>query len=264
MSRDLVDAALEVARVAGEVALVHYRRHVSGERIAVETKSDGSPVSAADRAAEEAARAFLSRAFPDDGVLGEELGLTRPDAKRRWVLDPIDGTKSFLAGVPLWGTLVALVEGEDVLVGAAAFPATGEAIAAAPGSGCTVIGGRAGVSSVAELSQALVLATDEWFPEEPACAPRWASLVKRVRLARSWGDCYGYYLVATGRAELMTDGKLSAWDGACFLPIIEEAGGVFTDWEGRRTAFGKGVIATNRALAKVARVALDVPVDLIA
>lgn len=259
MTKNLVEIALEAAQAGGAVALDHYKRHVSGQRLDVEIKSDGSPVSHADRASEEAVRAFLSRHFPEDGILGEELGLTRPDAKRRWVIDPIDGTKSFLAGVPLWGSLLALVEGEEVLVGAAAFPVTGEAIAAAPGTGCHVVGGKAGVSAVADLAKALVLATDEWFPEAPEVAPRFADLVKRARLARSWGDCYGYYLVATGRAELMTDGKLSPWDAACFLPIIEEAGGVFTDWDGKRTVFGRGVIATNRALAHDARAALGVP-----
>jgi histidinol phosphatase-like enzyme (inositol monophosphatase family) len=261
MSLNLVEMALEASQLGGAVALAHYKKHVSGERLDVEIKSDGSPVSHADRASEEAVRAFLTKHFPDDGILGEELGLTRPDAPRRWVIDPIDGTKSFLAGVPLWGSLLALVEGENVLVGAAAFPVTGEAIAAAPGTGCKVIGGRAGVSATADLAQALVLATDEWFPEAPEVAPRFANLAKRARLARSWGDCYGYYLVATGRAEVMTDGKLSPWDAACFLPIIEEAGGVFTDWQGKRTVFGQGVIATNAALAKAARSALDVPFE---
>lgn len=258
MTQADLEAAIEVARMTGDVAMSFYRSHVRGERLRVETKADGSPVSHADRAAEKAARAFLQRYFPEDGILGEELGETRPEARRKWCIDPIDGTKAYLAGVPLWGCLVALVEDGTVLAGAARFPATGEAIAAAPGTGCIVENGRAGVSSVAEIAQALVLTTDEHFPSAPACREPWQALARRARLARSWGDCFGYYLVATGRAELMTDGRLSPWDAACFVPIIEEAGGVVTDWDGKRTAFGRGLIATNRALAGETRALLGV------
>jgi len=120
--------AAELARLTGDVALRHYH-----SRLVVETKADGSPVTAADRAAEEAARSWVRRFFPDDGILGEELGEERVGARRRWVIDPIDGTKSFVRGVPLWGSLVALCEGDTVLAGAAYFPAINELIAAAPG-----------------------------------------------------------------------------------------------------------------------------------
>jgi histidinol phosphatase-like enzyme (inositol monophosphatase family) len=191
--------------------------------------------------------------------LGEELGEMRPGARRRWCIDPIDGTKSFLTGAPLWGSLVALVEGQDVIAGAAYFPATSELIAAAPGGGCVTEGAPPGVSSIASVDLATVLTTDERFQEAPECRDPWRRLAASARLARTWGDCFGYYLVATGRAELMTDGKLNPWDAACFLPIIEESGGVFTDWCGVRTAFGRGVIATNRAAASALRDALGVP-----
>src|SRR5687767_13994071 len=120
-------AAAEVAQLAGDAAMRYYRTGIG-----VETKSDGSPVTAADRAAEQLARDWIEARFPGDGILGEELGATRPDARRRWILDPIDGTKSFVAGVPLWGTLVAVAEGEKILAGAAYFPAVGELVAAAP------------------------------------------------------------------------------------------------------------------------------------
>ncbi len=255
MSSDL-EAALELARLTGAVALAHYRAHQRARSLSVETKADGSPVSIADRASEEAARAFLAERFPRDGVLGEELGASNPDARRRWCIDPIDGTKSFLRGVPLWGSLVALVEGDLVLAGAASFPVTGEIIAAAPGEGCVTDGVMAGVSDVIDLADATVLTTDERFPDIPACEAPWRALAARAKIARTWGDCYGYYLVATGRAELMTDGRLSPWDAACFQPIIEEAGGVFTDWRGHRTSFGEGVIATNRGVAEAARALL--------
>lgn len=259
MTQSLLEAAIDLAKVTGDVALHHYKRHVRGERLDVETKQDGSPVSAADRAAELAAREFIRKYFPQDGILGEEMGEERPEAPRRWCIDPIDGTKSFLGGAPLWGSLVALVQDEEVLAGAAYFPVTAELIAASPGKGCVTDGAAVGVSTVADIAMATVLTTDERFPDAPECVDPWRKLAAASRISRTWGDCFGYYLVATGRAELMTDGKLSAWDAACFLPIIEESGGVFTDWFGRRTAFGRGVIATNKVGARDLRRALDVP-----
>jgi histidinol-phosphatase len=252
-ARSWMETAEAVARVAGEVALRHYHRGV-----AVETKGDGTPVSVADRQAEEAARAWLEKHCPQDGILGEELGTTRPDARRRWILDPIDGTKSFVRRVPLWGTLVALAEGEKVLAGAAFFPAVDEILVAAQGAGCLWNGKQAHVSSVSRLSEAVVLATDVRMGT-PAQVAGLDTLCSRAGHVRTWGDCYGYLLVATGRAEVMTDAVMAPWDSAALQPIIEEAGGVFTDWSGRRTAFGGSSVASNAALAAEVRAALGGP-----
>ncbi len=257
-SRELLDAAIEVTRRAGEVARKH---HAKLAELSVELKSDGSPVTVADRAAEDAARAFLEEHFPEDGILGEEGGAVRADAKRKWCLDPIDGTKSFVSGVPLWGSLAAVIEDGVVLAGAMCFPMTGEGIAAAPGLGCVVQGpARAGVSPVASIDQALVLCTDYQFKEAPERASPFSKLATRARQTRTWGDCYGYYLVATGRAEFMSDGMLSPWDCAVLFPILEEAGGIVTSWRGERDLGGThGAIATNRVLAKEIRDVLGVP-----
>ena len=222
----------------------------------MERKDDGSPVTDADRAAERAVREWIEQRFPHDGILGEEYGVSRPDAPRRWFIDPIDGTKSFVRGVPLWGSLVAVVEGESVLAGAAAYPATGELLAAARGEGCFHNGARAAVSTVTELGDAIALTTDPSFAAAPALRARWDAFTGAVACTRGWGDCYGYLLVATGRAEVMVDGVFSPWDAAAFQPIVEEAGGVFTDWLGRPTAFGGNGIATNRALAAPIRARL--------
>jgi histidinol phosphatase-like enzyme (inositol monophosphatase family) len=248
-----MDAAEAVARVAGEVALRHYHRGVT-----VETKKDGTPVSVADRQAEEAARAWLEKHCPEDGILGEELGATRPEARRRWILDPIDGTKTFVRRVPLWGTLVALAEGENVLAGAAYFPAVDELVVAAQGAGCLWNGRPARVSGVSKLSEALVLTTDARMGTG-AQIRELEGLCARAGLVRTWGDCYGYLLLATGRAEAMVDSIMAPWDSAALQPIIEEAGGVFTDWSGRRTAFGGSVVASNAALAAEVRAALGGP-----
>jgi histidinol phosphatase-like enzyme (inositol monophosphatase family) len=252
-----MEAVAEVARLAGGVAARHFRSRL----LAVERKGDGSEVTAADREAERAAREWIEARFPGDGILGEELGAARPEAARRWLLDPIDGTATFVRGAPLWGTLVAVAAGDEVLAGCAYYPAVEELVVAAPGEGCWWNGSRCAVSAVGDLSAATVLTTDERFRTREGTALRdrlagWRALAERAAVSRSWGDCYGYLLVATGRAEVMVDPVLSPWDSAVLLPIVEEAGGVLTDWEGTRTAFGGSAVATNRALAAEARALL--------
>lgn len=249
-----IGPAADLARLTGDIALGHYR-----SRLTIEIKSDGSPVTIADRAAEHAAREWVERYFPDDGVLGEEFGEQRPGARRRWVIDPIDGTKAFVRGTPLWGSLVALCEGERVLAGAAYFPAVGELIAAAPGAGCWWNGSRCSVSSISALDGATVLTTDARFLDRPERRSGWERIANQSSVARTWGDCFGYLLVATGRAEVMCDPILSPWDAAALYPIVCEAGGAFTDWNGRDTAFGGSAIATNQALAVRARALLADP-----
>ncbi|HEY2954988.1 MAG TPA: inositol monophosphatase family protein [Candidatus Eisenbacteria bacterium] len=246
-----MQAAAEAARAAGDAAHRRYRT-----RLAIEEKADGSPVTEADRAAERAAREWIEARFPADGIQGEELGRARPEARRRWLIDPIDGTRTFVRGVPLWGSLVAVAEGERVLAGAACFPALGEAAAAARGCGCWWNGARCSVSAESSLERATVLVTDPRFAEAPARRAGWERLAARAALSRTWGDCYGYLLVATARAEVMADPVLSPWDAAAVMVIVEEAGGAFTDWDGAPTAFGGSAVATNAALARAARLVL--------
>ncbi|MCA0377648.1 MAG: histidinol-phosphatase [Gemmatimonadetes bacterium] len=250
----LLQAAAEVAELAAGVAMRWYRQTFD-----VDIKGDGSPVTIADRTAEQEARAWIAQRFPHDGIMGEEFGLERGDAPRRWILDPIDGTKAFVRGVPLWGTLIACCEGETVLAGAACYPAVGELVAAAPGEGCWWNGSRAQVSRASSLAHATVLITDERFPDRPARRARWQALAADANVARTWGDCYGYLLVATGRAEVMVDDIVNPWDAAAIQPLITEAGGVFTDWRGRATAFGGDLIATNAGVARATRAHLVEP-----
>lgn len=244
----LMQAVSEVARRAGDLALSHFRKSLE-----VETKRDGTPVTVADREAESRAREWIEARFPEDGILGEEYGVHLPNAKRRWILDPIDGTKTFVRGVPLWGTLVAVAQGEEILAGAAYFPAVNEALVAAPGHGCWWNGARCSASAISDLSSATVLLTDDRFEAHPDRLDGWRDLSRRSAVSRTWGDCYGYLLVATGRAEVMIDDVLSPWDAAALLPIIHESGGVFTDWSGSPTAFGGSAIATNGPLAREVR-----------
>lgn len=244
----LLQAVQECADLTGAFALGHYRKD-----IAVDTKSDGSPVTVADLGAESAARDWIRSHFPDDGVFGEEFGDTPGTSRRRWIIDPIDGTKSFVRGVPLWGSLVAVLEGQQVIAGAASFPAVAETIAAAVGCGSWVNGSRARVSSVAEISAATVLISDDRVFGDDARREKWRQLAAAAGTSRTWGDAFGYLMVASGRAEVMVDARINAWDIACFQPIVEEAGGVFTDLDGTVTVFGEHSIATNAALAAESR-----------
>lgn len=249
-----LEAVTDVARVAGEVALRYFGRPVEVER-----KGDGSPVTIADREAERAAREWIARRFPGHAVLGEELGETAGTGPHRWILDPIDGTKSFVAGVPLWGTLVAVLEGETVLAGAINCAAAGQLVAGAVGEGAWGNGSRVRVSSTATIGAATLLTSDERFPDRPERREAWRALAARAGVVRTWGDCYGYVLVATGRADAMVDDRMNPWDAAALVPVIQEAGGRLTDWRGRVTAFGGDTVATNAALDREVRAALGVP-----
>ena len=244
----LLEAAQELARRTGGIALRHFRSALS-----IEAKADGSPVTIADRAAEQAAREWIAQRFTDDGIVGEEFGTHLPGAKRRWLIDPIDGTKTFIRGVPLWGSLIAICEANTVLAGAAFFPALDEMLVGATGLGCWWNGTRTRVSTTSALADAVVLTTDERFSRTPERREGWRRLADAAAVSRSWGDCYGYLLVATGRADVMIDGIVGPWDSAPLYPAITEAGGVFTDWDGRDTAFGTSIVATNAALSVTAR-----------
>ncbi len=248
MTYSLLHAVTELATLAGNAANRYFRTGVD-----VETKGDGSPVTAADRGAETLAREWIRARFPDDGILGEEFGLEKPDAPRRWVLDPIDGTKSFIHGVPLWGTLVAVVEGESVLAGAVYSPPMQELVAAASGQGAWWNGKRTSVSTTSTLAQATLLVTDDRFPGRPQRRARWDTLSRASHIVRTWGDCYGYLLLATGRADIMVDDRMNPWDAAAVQVVVEEAGGRFTDFRGMPTAFGGDSIATNGALDTIVR-----------
>jgi myo-inositol-1(or 4)-monophosphatase len=241
-TRELLDFAIDVATQAGQQALGYYRSGVT-----VEWKPDQSPVTAADRACEELLRRSIEHHFPDHAIVGEELGETDRDSRHRWFIDPIDGTQSFIRGVPLWGVLLGLEIDADMVVGVVNLPALGEIVTAATGLGCSRNGRPTRVSAVGRLDQALVAFTDP-----RALASRrpdaWARLQARTRLQRGWGDCYAHCLVATGRAEVALDPIVSAWDCAPLLPILREAGGTFTDWDGRVTIDGGSAISTNGGL----------------
>ncbi|HVF24027.1 MAG TPA: histidinol-phosphatase [Pyrinomonadaceae bacterium] len=240
---ELLDFAVELARGAGDITLQYFRKQPE-----TSTKTDGSYVTIADREAEEYLRKQIAERFPDDGVLGEEGGESAGRSGRRWILDPIDGTFAFVHGVPFYGVLIALEIDEELVAGVVNIPALDEIVSAAKGVGCFLNGEPARVSNTRELKDALLLSTDFSACAQYGFGPAAELMQARAKTSRTWGDCYGYVLVATGRADVMLDPVMNLWDCAPLLPIMEEAGGTFTDWRGVRTAAGGNAIATNGLL----------------
>jgi histidinol-phosphatase len=235
----LLEFAVDAAWAAGRVTLAHFQAGVDVER-----KADDSPVTVADRDAERLLRERISARFPDHAVLGEEYGAAGADGRYRWVIDPIDGTKSFVSGVPIYGVLVGLeIDGAPAL-GVCHLPALGETLAAARGLGCHWNGRRARVSSVGRLEDA-VLGYSDSRDLADRMGRAWPRLAHAVRIVRGWGDCYGHCLVATGRLDGMLDAAMNPWDCCALVPILQEAGGRFTDWTGGTRIDGGDAYSTN-------------------
>lgn len=247
----LMDFASRTLQAAGELTLGYFRK------VAVEWKHDGSEVTAADRAAEEHVRAAIADAFPDDGILGEE-GEDRPSRSgRRWVVDPIDGTRSFASGVPLYSMLLTLEDDGVPVLGCVHLPMQAETLVAASGAGAWVNGSRARVSECSDLAAArLVTSGLEYWRDHSTDAHRagFGRLVKATRFTRTWGDGFGYFLVATGRADLICEPICgAAWDIAPFDVIFGEAGGRFTQFDGSRVVPWSTSLAANPVLGDAAR-----------
>lgn len=246
---DRLQFALVQSQKAGELILEYYQ----DVDLAVDLKSDQSPVTIADRSAEELLRNRIHETFPGDGILGEELGETESQNGYRWILDPIDGTKSFVHGVPLFGTLVGLEFEENMVMGLCRFPALGEVVYARKGGGTWWQVGKkpavqTRVTEVADLSQSLFCFTEIEGWNRIGRFDVFARLSREARITRGWGDCYGHAMVATGRAEFIVDPLMSPWDAAALIPILEEAGGHFLDWNGEATIHGGNGVSVNRAL----------------
>jgi myo-inositol-1(or 4)-monophosphatase len=216
-----------LARVAGEVILPYFR-HAD---LKVEQKGDATPVTVADRRAEEVMREMIAQRHPGHGILGEEYGAENPDAEFVWVLDPIDGTKSFIAGVPLFGVLIGLLQGGRPLAGCIYQPVLEEMCLG--GGGRTTLNGRpVRVREGVPLERALLLGTDPAGVEAHQDYGAFERLRRSAGLFRTWGDCYGYLMVASGRADAMLDPVLNPWDLLPLIPVIEGAGGRITGWDG--------------------------------
>jgi histidinol phosphatase-like enzyme (inositol monophosphatase family) len=223
------------------------RRYFRSPSLAVEVKDDATPVTDADRGAEELLRKKILARFPDHGIMAEELGHERLDAEWVWVLDPIDGTKSFVSGVPLFGTLIGLLHRGQPVLGAIHQPIARE-LCLGDGTTTTLNDRPVRVRSTARLADAVVLASDTTTVASHQDAAGWERLVARARWVRTWGDCYGYLLVATGQADVMTDPIMNPWDLLPLIPVIRGAGGIITDWQGHDPVHGSSSVAASPLL----------------
>jgi histidinol-phosphatase len=242
---DDLDLARQIARAADEITTA---RFLAGDLV-VESKPDLTPVSDADRAVEDLVRARLAAHRPADAFSGEETG-SRGAAARRWVLDPIDGTKNFVRGVPVWATLLALLDGDEPVVGVVSAPALGRTWWAARGAGAWVDDGRGAarrlaVSAVARLEDASLSYASLAGWAERGLRERFVGLTERVWRSRAYGDFWSYMLVAEGAVDVAAEPELSLWDMAALAPIVTEAGGRFTSLDGFDGVLGGNAVASN-------------------
>ena len=215
--------------------------------ITVDTKSDSSPVTIADKKSEEVMRELIMKEFPDHGILGEEFGEYKPDAGYQWVLDPIDGTKSFICGTVTFGTLIALMKDKEPILGVINQPILNDFLLGDNYS--TILNGKpVHVRNCEKVSDAVLLNTDILDIEEYQNKKGFDSLMHQVKLFRMWGDCYGYSLVATGYADIMLDPIMNSWDLLALIPIIKGAGGTITDYHGNDPLKGNSIVATGGSI----------------
>ena len=244
-----LDHALAWAEDAQSFIMQYYQ----DVNLIVEDKQDESPVTMADRGAEELLREKIGKHYPEDGILGEEHAEKPSQNGYRWILDPVDGTKSFIHGVPLFGTLIGIEFEKRCEVGVCRFPALNEVVYARRGGGAWWKKGNndakpAKCSTISTIEEACFCTTNAARWENHGHSQVYKDLCQRVKLYRGWGDCFGHILVATGRAEIMVDPILSPWDVAALVPIMEEAGGAFVDYEGNTTIYAGHGFSVNSAL----------------
>ena len=247
-----LELAKTIAKSAGKLTLNYFQT----DRFDVMKKGDGSPLTIADQESEKHLRAAIKEAFPNDAVVGEEFGETAGDSGYCWILDPIDGTKSFISGVPLYGTMVAVEKVADPdlprqsIIGSVYFPGLDIGIYALRGNGAWSFQAEeapvaAKVSMKSEITDSVLATSEVEAFGDRGANEIYQQLADSVYFCRTWGDVYGYYLVATGRIEIMIDPELNIWDAAAVQPIIEEAGGRFTDWAGTNRIDAGEAIGSN-------------------
>lgn len=234
------ELAIEVAQKAGQHA-----RTIYDSSFEVEWKQDRSPVTIADKQAEQIIREEVGKYFPQDGFLGEEFGDQPGTSGYRWIIDPVDGTKSFVRKIPMWGTLIGLEFRDEQIAGVVYMPNYGELWRALKGDGAYHLNRRIRVSDVSEMSKSMLCYSSiSWF-EKQNKQKQFLELSAKTDRQRGYGDFYGFCLVAQGSSEFMIDTGVHAWDVAAIKPIVEEAGGLFTDWSGTPNIHRPDVIASN-------------------
>lgn len=252
---EMADYAFKIATEAGRLGMQWFRKPVS-----IDIKEDQSPVTEADRAVEALLRDRLRAAFPEHAILGEEFGLEGQSGVPTWVVDPIDGTRSFITGWPIWGTLMALISGDCPQLGIVHMPALGETWVASAGNGCRFHGAD-GTDSAARSSSCETLAEARFYTTSPdyfdsSERPHYEAIRAASRVQRFGGDCYGYGLLASGHIDLIVESRLQPYDFLAIAPVVTEAGGVITDWQGKALTIGSGEQVIAAATPELHREAL--------
>lgn len=234
----LKDFCKLLADETGKIIRQYYRTNIS-----IEIKSDESPVTIADKKSEEKMRELIMKEFPTHGIIGEEFGEHNTSAEYKWILDPIDGTKSFVCGVPMFGTLIALTKNDEPILGVINQPILNEYLIG-DNLSAELNGKKAEVRKCKELSSAILLASDHLTFGKYQNQPGFENLIRKVKYYRMWGDCYGYTLLANGFADIMIDPIMNKWDLAALIPVINGAGGKITDYYGNDPMKGNSIVAT--------------------
>ncbi len=250
---------VELAEKSGDLI----RPYFADPGLVVELKADQSPVTVADRGAEELMRGMIRARFPGHGILGEELGRENPDAPLVWILDPIDGTKSFASACPLFGTLIALLHEGIPVLGSIHLPVSRQLLLG-DGTQTRLNPDKSGengrpvrVRPCARIEDATLLTSDPLNPARYRNGPAFEALAGRARLVRTWGDCFGYFQLATGNADIMCDPIMNLWDIAALIPVVRGAGGVVTDWHGGDPLKGDSLLAAGPDLHPLVLAALN-------
>ena len=228
-----------LANISANIIKPYFRTKMN-----IEHKEDNSPVTVADKNAEEAMRRAIIKEYPEHGIVGEEFGSYKVDAEYKWVLDPIDGTKSFICGVLSFGTLIALLKNGEPILGVINQPILNEFLIG-DNKSTNINNKLVSVRNCEDISDAVLLTTDHIKIEEYQNLEKFEKLIRKVKLYRSWGDCYGYYLLATGFADVMIDPIMSFWDTMALIPIIKGAGGIISDYKGDDPVNGNSIIAAS-------------------
>lgn len=239
---DLTPFLQLLSKESAEIIKSYFRTQIN-----VETKSDFSPVTIADKLAEEKMRELIIKQFPQHGIIGEEFGNHNPDAEYVWVLDPIDGTKSFISGALSFGTLIALLKNGRPIIGVINQPIFNELLIG-DYQNCLLNGVKVEMRKCSSINIATLLTTDHHNIGKYQNQTKFDELTKIVKLYRNWGDCYGYYLLATGFADIMIDPIMSVWDSMALVPIINGAGGMITDYQGNDPIIGNSIVAATKEI----------------
>lgn len=229
--------AKHLSEISGKIIRSYFR-----QKISIDSKADSSPVTIADKKSEELMRSEIMKHFPEHGIIGEEFGSYNDNAEYKWILDPIDGTKSFICGTVTFGTLIALTKNDKPLLGVINQPILNEFLLG--DNYLTELNGeKVTIKDCNKLSDAVLLTTDHLHIKEYQDIEKFNSLIEKVKLYRNWGDCYGYYLLATGYADIMIDPIMNLWDLMALIPVIKGAGGIITDYKGEDPVKGNSIIA---------------------